>query len=102
MSDGVFAASLFVGTGALALWADTRWPSLCPTRLGRVGIHVAVSLLALLFVLPPGMDLIAREGSDLRALIAIFAVALPIITYAMLTSVWVLKVAQRALSGAIR
>ena len=102
MSDGVFAASLLVGAGALALWADTRWPSLCPTALGRVGIHAAVAVLALLFALPPGMDLIAREGSDVRTLISIFAVALPIITYGLLASVWVLKVAQRTLSGAIR
>lgn len=102
MSDGIFAASLLVGAGALALWTDTRWPSLCPTRLGRVWIHAAVSVLAMLFVLPPGMDFVARDGSDLRTLIAIFAVALPIITYGMLASFWVLKVAQRVLSGAIR
>jgi hypothetical protein len=102
MSDGAFAASLLVGAGALALWADTRWPSLCPTRLGRAWIHAATAVVMLLFVLPWGMDLVARDDSEVRTFLAIFAVALPIITYGMLASIWVLKVAQRALSGAIR
>ena len=102
MGDGVFAVVFLAGAAALALWVETRWPSLAPTSLGRAAVHVAVAAVALVLVLPPGMDLVGAGGSEPARLTAIFAVALPILTYALLTSVWVLKVAQRVLSGAVR
>ena len=89
MSNGTFVLALAAGAGLLALWTHVRFPDLAPERLGRTLLHTAAALL-LLRLLPLGLE-------SVNVYVAVFAVVLPALTYALLAMLWMLKQAQTAL-----
>jgi hypothetical protein len=90
MSNGTFVLALAVGAGLLAIWTYARFPGLAPEQLGRTILHTAGALL-LLQLLPVVL------GSGLNLYVALFGIALPALTYAMLAVLWTLKIAQSSL-----
>lgn len=92
-----FLVLLLLGAAAVALWFDARFPSWAPDGLGRALVHVGVSIVLAQVTIPVGMKLAA--GSEASVLLALFTVAFPALTYCLLSGVWVVRVAQRALGG---
>lgn len=89
MSNTVFAAILTCAAAVLALWVDTRFPTLAPKGLQRVIVHAAVAF-ALLHLIPSSGD------SILFGFVVLFAVALPLLLYAFLVGVWAIRLLQGA------
>jgi hypothetical protein len=85
-----------IGAGAIALWLDVRFKERGPQTVLRTLAHVAVSLLCLQ-ISPALVVLVVAAGeSPARKMVAIFAVLLPALSYAWLSSIWLLKLLQRA------
>ena len=101
MSVGVFLVSILFGAGAIAVWIDARFPKLAPADGRLTLLHGGVALVVARLV-PGGMGLVLGGGSPIQALVAIFGVAFPALTYALLVSIWMIKLAQRTLGGAFR
>lgn len=88
---------LAVGAALLALWSHVRWPQAAPGTLMGAVLRVAVGFA----LLQAGVVVLDRlVGTSLGvALLALVGVVLPILTFAFLTSLWVLKVFADTLKG---
>jgi hypothetical protein len=97
----VFVLAFLAGAAALALWIDVRFRRFAPSDLRWAMAHVVAATVA-------NEALDARLGGFVASslphgtLIAIFGVILPLVVYAALAAIWVLRIAHRALSGHLR
>jgi hypothetical protein len=89
MSNGLFTSALTAGAALLALWTHARYPALAPERTGSTLLHAALAFV--LLVATPA------AGASLATFAGIFLVLLPALVYALLSTIWVLKLAQAAL-----
>jgi len=90
MSNEVFVLALAVGAGLLAVWIHARLPGLAPERMGRTVLHAGAAFV--LLQLSPGIG-----DSPVALFAGVFLFVLPALVYALLCSIWVLKLAQTAL-----
>jgi hypothetical protein len=83
--------AMFVGLGAVAVWAHVRFPRIHPGSLLRAALHVAVSFGAFA-VLPETLHLVLPLAPS-HALVPLFLLALlfPTFTYVLLSWVWLLS-----------
>lgn len=90
MSNEMFVLALAAGAGLLAVWIHARFPGLAPERMGKTLLHAGVAFV--LLKLTPGL------GDSAVAMFAgVFLFVLPALVYALVCSIWVLKLAQTAL-----
>jgi hypothetical protein len=92
-----FLIALTLGAGAIALWINFRFPKLAPESIRKAVIHVGGALLVGQVVLPVLHSLIPDVSPVVRALITTFVLGLPALVYALLSSIWVIRIAQGAL-----
>jgi hypothetical protein len=92
-----FLIALTLGAGAIALWINFRFPTLAPDNIRRAVIHVGAALLVGQVVVPVLHSFIADVNPLLRAMLTTFALGLPALVYALLSSIWVIRIAQGAL-----
>ncbi len=92
MSNGTFVLVLTVAAALLALWLDLRLPRLAPPSLARVLFHVGFAFVTL--------QLFAALAATLTIYVALFGIVLPMLTYAFLTGIWFIRLAQSLLPGA--
>ena len=92
MSSGAFLLVFSLGAAALALWIFVCLPKLAPTsfRAGTVHLIAAVVVGGLL---GPLVHTVPGLPSRLSVLAALFAVALPAITYMLLVGMWLIQLA---------
>jgi len=98
---GLVTGLIGLGAGAVALWIDVRFPRLAPQELMKALLHVAASL-ALGYGTSPAIQTLVSYEDDRLALLAVFGLAFPSIVYCLLAGIWVIKLAQRTLSGNLR
>jgi hypothetical protein len=94
-----FVTFLALGAGALALWIEVRFPRLAPADWRRVFAHLLASTLLIEFPLVSAMHLVLEIDIRGAFVLAAVGIALPGITYLFLSSIWVLRLAQRLLPG---
>jgi hypothetical protein len=99
VSVGVFLVVFAVGAGALALWVDERLPRLAPRTLRAALLHVGASVVVAQLVVPIGLRAMAGAASDTVALLGLFGIGLPGLTYSLLAAVWIMKSVHRTLRG---
>jgi hypothetical protein len=93
----VFVIAFLLGSGAIALWLDVRFEHLAPADLRRALLRTFIALAAAHFLFPPVWG-VALERSPL--LLALFAIAFPVLTYLLLSTIWSIKWLQTAMRGA--
>lgn len=98
MTPTMFIACIAVGSGALALWVDTRFPKLMPWSMRKLLVHVVLAFVVV-YVVGPGMDVVTRTGLPAARLASIFLVALPVLVYEFLVGAWLIKLAQASGRG---
>jgi hypothetical protein len=91
MTKEQFMLLFVVGSGALAVWVALRVPQIAPHSLRSAGVHVGAALL-LGCVLSPALKLIPGQPGTTSVLVALFAIALPALTYMLLAGLWLLLV----------
>lgn len=90
MSKELFVLVLAAGAALLAIWIHVRFPGLAPERIGRTLLHAGIAFVIL--QLTPGLS-----DSPVALLAGVFLFVLPALVYGLLSSIWVLKLAQTAL-----
>lgn len=97
MTSQTFGIAFLVGAGGLAVWLDVRFPRFAPSDLRRAMIRSGIAIAASRFLFPP---LWAAAIDQSSVLVALFAIALPCLTYLLLSTVWSIKWLQAAMRGA--
>lgn len=90
MSKEMFALALALGAGLLAMWIHVRFPGVAPERMTKTLLHTGAAFA--LLELTPGLG-----GSVPARFALVFLFILPALVYALLCTLWVLKLAQAAL-----
>lgn len=98
--ETLFLLSFAAGAFALAVWVDVRFPRLGPATWWRLAAHVAAGTILCNLVL--GYAMAPFVGSQLGRLAAVFVIALPVLTYAMIGGVWTLRITRAAMGGPAR
>jgi len=91
MSRELFMLLFVVGSGSLAVWIALRVPRIAPHTLWAAGVHICAALL-LGCVLSPALRLVPGQPGTTSVLVALFAIALPALTYMLLAGLWLLLV----------
>jgi hypothetical protein len=91
-----FVIFLALGACALAVWIQARFPNVGPDGFRRVFVHILAAALVIQFPLADAMRFVLSTGGFTLAAIGI---ALPALTYLFLSSLWLLREAQRLLPG---
>lgn len=90
MPNEMFMAGLAAGAGLLAVWIHARFPGLAPERIVKTLLHTGIAFVFL--KLMPGL------GESVPAMFAgVFLLIVPALVYALLCSIWTLKLLQTAL-----
>jgi hypothetical protein len=81
---------MFIGLGAVAVWAYVNCPQLRPSSLVRAGLHVAVSFVG--FALLPALlgAVLPLLPSPTMQLYVVLALLIPALTYLLLSWVWLI------------
>jgi hypothetical protein len=93
-----FLVALALGAGAIALWINNRFPGIAPGRIPVVMVHIGVAMVIGIALIPAIDSFVEASVSPLmRAIVITFVVGLPALVYALLTSIWVILIAQGAM-----
>jgi hypothetical protein len=90
MTRETFLALFVTGSAALAVWVALCLPRIAPKSLRAAGFHV-VAALAVGFVLAPALRLVPGQPGRISVLVALFGIALPVLTYMLLAGLWLLQ-----------
>jgi ABC-type uncharacterized transport system permease subunit len=101
VNAGLVAGLIGVGAGAIALWIDARFPRLAPQEMAKVVLHIALSV-AVAYASSPAMKMVTASDDPRVVLLGVFGIAFPSVVYCLLAGVWLIKLAQRMLSGHLR
>ena len=97
MTVAVLLFALVVSAGALTIWFHLRWPGAAPKSFVDAVLRVLAGL-ALLQVGVFALDA-AAGASPGMAVLAIIGVVAPILTFAFLASLWLMKLFADELKG---
>lgn len=101
MSGSFVTLLIGIGAGVIALWIDVRFPRLAPSEIPVALVHVATSV-AVGYAAGPVMEAVNSSDDPRMVLLAVFGFGFPAIVYCLLAGLWLIKVAQRMLSGNLR
>jgi hypothetical protein len=80
----LFAAALFIGTAAIALWIDVRKPSLAPNGLKWRALCAVIAIQACAMIPIANTSFVALYSS-------VFGALLPMMIAMWLTALWLLR-----------
>jgi hypothetical protein len=94
--------AMFLGLGVVAVWTHVRFPRLRPGSVVGAALHVAVSFLA--FALLPNAfgALLPHVPTRAEASYVALALLIPILTYLLLSWVWLVSRILHDLGGTPR
>ena len=86
----LFAAALFTGTAAMALWVDVRKPSLAPNGLKWRALCAVLAIQA--------CSMVPIANDSFQALyMSVFGLLLPMLIVMWLTTLWLLRAITESL-----
>jgi len=94
VSTGLYAVLFLSGAVSLALWVNTRAARFAPEKVRACLIHAGVALVACRLFSPIIGGMLTGTGRPELRFIAVIGVALPALTYALLSFVWLVLLIQ--------
>jgi hypothetical protein len=94
VSVQVFGVLFLLGSAAIALWLDARFPGIAPPDLRRALLRTLIVLALSQFLFPPAWEAALARSP---ALVAIFSVAFPCLTLVLLCTIWSIRQLQAML-----
>jgi hypothetical protein len=82
----------------VAFWVDKRFPRLAPRDLRVAALHLVAAGAGNQLLDGTLADIVARSVPH-GAVAAVMGVVFPLVVYVCLAAIWMLRIAQRALSG---
>ena len=98
MSRDMFMLLFVLGSGVLAFWVAICRPRFAPGSFRSGTIHLAMAVIVGA-VLGPVVHAVPGLPSMLSLMVALFALALPAITYMLLVGLWLMQLAVRQTSS---
>jgi hypothetical protein len=95
MGKETFLLLFLLGSALLAIWIVVRLPWLAPRSFRGAWVHLAAALVVGA-VLGPILRAVPGLPSQLSVLASLFGIALPAITYMLLTGMWLVQLAVGA------
>lgn len=89
-----------VGSALLAFWFTARFPDRGPTDFNRALLYALIAFVV--SWLTPSVTAPLMEQGARTAMLALFAVILPVLFYTFLAGAWVLKMLHERLSHSQR
>lgn len=89
----LFLPVLFLGTAAIALWVDVRFPRLAPASLALRGAGGVCALLLMRFVH-------ASTGTEAALYGSVFGLVLPTLVFVWLQALWMFRALLELTSAA--
>jgi hypothetical protein len=96
MTGSEFLIALTLGAAALALWINFRFPGIAPDEIRPAILHVAAALVVGQALVPLLHSLLLGLNPVLLALVMTFVIGLPALIYSLLSSIWIIRLAQAA------
>jgi hypothetical protein len=90
MSFGIYALLFVAGASLIAIWANSRLARLAPQDTRSTCIHLGISLVGCQIVTPIAVGLATSTGNEQVRLLAVMGVALPALTYTVLSVIWLI------------
>jgi hypothetical protein len=94
----VFVLAYLAGAVGVAFWIDRRWSRLAPRELRGAVVHLFAAGVSNQLLDGPLAGLAARS-LPAGPVVAVMGVVFPLVVYVCLAAIWMLRIAQRALSG---
>ena len=95
-ASGLLVA-ISLGAAALALWSYVRWPGAAPANFRGAALRVVIAF-GLLQVGAVPLNAAAASSAALTVL-AVVGVIVPLLTFAFLTALWVMRLFADMLRG---
>lgn len=95
-ADGLLVV-IALAAALLALWSYVRWPGAAPVSVRGAVVRVLIAFGLLQLAVVP-LDA-AAGTSTLLAVLAVVGVILPVLSFAFLASLWVMRLFADALKG---
>jgi hypothetical protein len=102
VSAGLFAVAFLASAGFLGWWFDQRFPRLAPADFRLALIHVFAATVANQLLDARASTFVAGLPIPGSRVVAVMGVILPLVAYAVVATIWTLRLAQRSLSGHFR
>jgi hypothetical protein len=96
MTVSEFLIALTLGAAALALWINFRFPGIAPDEIRTAILHVAAALVVGQALVPLLHSLLLDLNPVLQAVVMTFLIGLPALIYSLLSSIWIIRLAQAA------
>jgi hypothetical protein len=93
-----FVLAYLAGAVTVAFWADRRFRRLAPRDMRVALLHLVAAAVGNELLDGPLADLVARSVPQ-GAVVAVIGVIFPLVAYVCLAAIWMLRIAQGALSG---
>jgi hypothetical protein len=93
-----FVLAYLAGAVAVAFWVDRRFCRLTPRDMRLAVLHLIAAGAGNQLLDGPLAYAVARSVPH-GAVAAVMGVIFPLVVYACLAAIWMLRIAQRALSG---
>jgi hypothetical protein len=97
VDTGGLLLTIALGAALLALWCYVRWPGAAPSSLGGAILRALIAF-GLLQVATFPLDAAAGASTGL-AVLAVVGVIVPVLTFAFLASLWIMRFFADALKG---
>ena len=98
VDEGGLLVAMTLGAALLALWLHVRWPAAAPKSVrGAVWRVLLAFALLQLGTLP--LDAAAAAASMAVSVVAVVGVVVPVLTFAFLTCLWVMRLFAESLNG---
>jgi hypothetical protein len=99
MTSEQLLAVFTVATAVLALWSYVRWPGAAPATMTGAILRVLLAV-ALLQVGVGGLRM-GIEVFPSMGILLVVSMAVPVLTYSFLSSIWLMKVCVDQMRGAL-
>jgi hypothetical protein len=93
-----FVGAYLAGAIGVAFWIDRRLPRLAPREFRGAALHLLAATVGNQLLDGPLGGLVARSAPA-GPVMATMGVVFPLVVYVCLAAIWMLRLAQRALSG---
>jgi hypothetical protein len=100
MTSGQLLMAFTLGTALLALWSYLRWPGAAPATMKGAALRVVLALG--LMQVGAGALGVGVEAAPAFGIFVVVGVAIPVLTYAFLASIWFMKVCADQMRGGVR
>lgn len=101
MSLTWFLVVFAVSAAAMAVWIDTRFPSLAPEDL-RSALLRLIGVWVFVYLAIASVELVVDFFAPATRLTIVLTAGFALLTLGLLTAVWIIRVAQRMMGGSLR